>query len=275
MNVATVVATKRVVFAQEHPIPFDAAAKACPAMVARTLGPTVMPSHYQHISTGALVKQFEELGYGIASVSSERGGGWQDEFAKHMVRLRPVKAFRPRESRRVGDYVPEIVLVNAHNGSSKLHLLAGLWRFLCANGMMAGETVAGFHFRHAGSSSKDIAEESASQMAKIIVPQMEAQVEAMQAKKLSRDQIQLYGEQARQLRWGDAATVRLEDVLQDRRAEDKGSTAWQVYNRVQENVLRGGFVQATRNAQVRPLESVTRVVQVNRDLWDMAVRLAA
>jgi hypothetical protein len=50
-------------------------------------------------------------------------------------------------------------------------------------------------------------------------------------------------------------------LLTVRREEDNGDTAWQVYNRVQENVVRG------IEGVTRPLRGYDDHIRVNRLLW--------
>jgi len=69
------------------------------------------------------------------------------------------------------------------------------------------------------------------------------------------------------------APVTAEQLTQPRRAEDAGRSLWTTFQRVQENVMRGG--QTGRNAQgkriqTRPVGSIDRGVSLNRALWMLA-----
>lgn len=262
------IARPRTIVAKEKPLSIEEAALACPAIITKEAGPTVMAG-YQRLDTESLIRQFEALGYGISQVNQERSNSWQDAYAKHMVRMRPLKKFTPRKDRKVGDSVEEAVIVNAHNGSSKLHVLVGIWRFVCTNGLMTGDTISGFHYRHTGA-AREIANAVVEQMAKKVLPQLEALTSRMHTTRLNQEGQLRLANDALRLRWGFDAPVQAEMLLNINRPEDKGDSVWHVYNRIQENVLRGGFTEARRNAAVRPLENVTRVVNVNRSLWDAA-----
>jgi hypothetical protein len=50
-----------------------------------------------------------------------------------MLRLR-------REGQITGKQVPEIILLNSHDGSSSYQMLPGLFREVCQNGLICGET---------------------------------------------------------------------------------------------------------------------------------------
>lgn len=51
------------------------------------------------------------------------------EHTKHMLRLR-------REGQITGKQVPEIILLNSHDGSSSYQMLPGLFRSVCQNGLI-------------------------------------------------------------------------------------------------------------------------------------------
>lgn len=53
------------------------------------------------------------------------------EHTKHMLRLR-------REGQITGKQVPEIILLNSHDGSSSYQMLPGLFRAVCQNGLICG-----------------------------------------------------------------------------------------------------------------------------------------
>jgi hypothetical protein len=55
------------------------------------------------------------------------------EHTKHMLRLR-------REGQITGKQVPEIILLNSHDGSSSYQMLPGLFRAVCQNGLICGES---------------------------------------------------------------------------------------------------------------------------------------
>ena len=69
------------------------------------------------------------------------------------------------------------------------------------------------------------------------------------------------------------APVTAAQLTQARRAEDKDRSLWSTFQRIQENVMRGG--QTGRNAQgkriqTRPVGSIDRGVSLNRALWMLA-----
>ena len=73
------------------------------------------------------------------------------DYTKHMIRLRHASQINGREAN-------EIILLNSHDGTSSYQMLAGMFRFVCSNGLVCGDTVANVRVPHkgdvAGTSSK-------------------------------------------------------------------------------------------------------------------------
>ena len=65
------------------------------------------------------------------------------EHTKHMIRLRHADQVAGREAN-------EIILLNSHDGSSSYQMLAGMFRFVCQNAMVCGDTLADFRVPHKG-----------------------------------------------------------------------------------------------------------------------------
>lgn len=73
------------------------------------------------------------------------------EHTKHMLRLRYA-------SRINGVEANEIVLLNSHRGTSSYQMLAGMFRFVCSNGLVCGDTVANARGPHKGDVSGHVIE---------------------------------------------------------------------------------------------------------------------
>ena len=109
------------------------------------------------------------------------------EFTKHMIRMRHAGQVETRPE------ASEVILINSHDGASSYQMLAGMFRFVCCNGLVVGDVV--------------------------------------------------------------------EDSL------------WSTFQRVQENVMRGGLPSRTvqgHRAQTRAVQSIDRGVSLNRALWMLA-----
>src|SRR5690606_28561838 len=73
------------------------------------------------------------------------------EHTKHMLRLRHASQINGAEAN-------EIVLLNSHDGTSSYQMLAGMFRFVCSNGLVCGDTVADVRVPHKGDVSGHVIE---------------------------------------------------------------------------------------------------------------------
>jgi hypothetical protein len=102
---------------------------------------------YLFVPTAQIVSRLRESGWSPVEAHQQlvrlddRSG-----FQKHLLR------FQRRDFRAVaGEYSPELVLVNSHDRSSAYQLHAGLFRFVCGNGMIVSDaTFERVSIRHSG-----------------------------------------------------------------------------------------------------------------------------
>ena len=99
---------------------------------------------YTYIPTISLVDSLQREGFQpfFACQTRVRDPG-RREHTKHMLRLR-------REGQITGKQVPEIILLNSHDGSSSYQMLPGLFRAVCQNGLVCGESFGEVRVPHKG-----------------------------------------------------------------------------------------------------------------------------
>lgn len=206
-------------------------------------------------------------------------------FTKHMIRLR---SRGDAAERRVGDTSFEVILRNAHDGTGSYQFMAGLFRLICLNGMVASEgTLEDVRVRHSGNREKQLAQ--VIEGAYTVLDQAPKVLEA--PKRWSQIQLapperEAFAEAAHHLRFADAegevkTAIKPEQLLQTRRSEDQSSSLWTTFNVVQENAIRGGLSAWGRDAQNRLRRSTSREVKgidqdvkLNRALWTLATKMA-
>jgi hypothetical protein len=112
---------------------------------------------------------------------------------------------------------------------------------------------------------------------------VEEHAEAMKALQLQPPEEIAFATAALALRFGERrveesgghrpAPVTAEQLMEARRPEDLGHSLWTTFQRVQENVIRGGQPGRSaqgRRLQTRPVGSIDRGVSLNRALWMLA-----
>lgn len=201
-------------------------------------------------------------------------------FTKHMMRL------RHRSITNAEGEAFEIILVNANDGTSSYQMIPGYFRFVCANGLMVGDTFNEVKVRHSGNAIHEVIEGAYTVLED--AEEITEQVQSFKAITVSDDERVILAEAAHQLRFPEAhkdedkqAPVSVDQMLRTRRRDDRASDLWTAFNVVQENTIRGGLYGHTRTADGRIRRQRTRAVRgidqnkaLNRALWTLTERMA-
>ena len=91
---------------------------------------------------------------------------------------------------------------------------------------------------------------------------------------LTTDQLKEFTLEAAKLRFEDPAADIITNLNQVRRSADQGNDLWRAHNRVQENLIRGGFRNETTGRMVRPITNIQKDVNLNSDLWELSTQVA-
>ena len=78
------------------------------------------------------------------------------EFTKHMIRMRHHRDSPGQVQTR--PEANEIILINSHDGASSYQMLAGMFRFVCCNGLVVGEVVDDIRIPHKGNIQGEVIE---------------------------------------------------------------------------------------------------------------------
>ncbi|MBE2966598.1 DUF945 domain-containing protein [Burkholderia cepacia] len=193
------------------------------------------------------------------------------EFTKHMLRLRHADQI-------TGEEADEIVLLNSHDGTSSYQMLAGTFRFVCQNGMVAGENIADIRVPHKGNVVQNVINGAFDVLDGFEL--IREQKDGMRSVTLDRDEQHAFARSALALRYdptdaeADAqAPVSESQLLAPRRFEDRRDDLWTVFNRVQENLTKGGLHGRSRSGRAmstRPITGIDQNVKLNRALWMLA-----
>jgi hypothetical protein len=188
---------------------------------------------------------------------------------KHLLRLRHAEQISGREAN-------EIILLNSHDGSSSYQMIAGMFRFVCQNGMVCGDTIGDIRVPHMGDVVGEVIEGAFK-----VLDTFEAatqQREAMTATALDEGEQTAFARAALALRYdeGTPAPVTERQLLSPRRVEDRAADLWTTFNRVQENMIRGGLHGRNAKGRATTTRAVTGIdqnIRLNRALWVLADEL--
>lgn len=247
----------------------DQIAAAAPAVLSRVHA-AHLSDKYRFIHTDDVLTRLAEHGFLPVQAAQDRARLRDPNVVRHRVVLR---ASEPVE---VGDTVPQILLVNSHNGRTKLRLFAGLYRAICANGLVVGDHTFTTELAHHNRLAFDVQEFAAQFGAQ--VARLRDKQDAWSRIELSERQARGFAERAAALRFGPAASAYdATHLLDTHRTADAGRTVWKVYNRIQENATRGGQrgISATgRSIRSRPLTGIGADLAFNQALWTLTEQVA-
>jgi hypothetical protein len=155
-------------------------------------------------------------------------------------------------------------------------MLAGAFRFVCQNGMVAGDTVGEVRVPHKGNIVQNVISGAFDVLDGFDL--IREQKDAMRAVTLTRDEQHAFARSALALRYdpNDAdvpAPITESQLLNVRRFEDRRDDLWAVFNRIQENLTKGGLHGRSRNGRAmstRPITGIDQNVKLNRALWMLA-----
>jgi len=238
------------------------------AALATAPAPTVS-DRYQFISSQDIINKFSEHGWQLNSASVAAPRKRDPLYAKHML------DFRHPDHEEINGAVPRIIVVNSHDGTCSARVMAGVFRFVCSNGLIIGDVTAKETVRHSGDAAADLIHRM--QTFARNTERVYDSISSWSKIQLTVQQRNQFARFAAQLRWGDANRFQPEDLLMVRRdADDKGDL-WTTFNRLQENTVRGGiegFSRSGRAATSRPLSDISRSVEYNAQLWELAEEIA-
>lgn len=225
---------------------------------------------YKLFSTADIIDKMEEVGFLPTFVMQNGGRNTSIDTRKHMVRFTHHSDIDAgiRKGERA-----EIILINSHDGSSAYNLLAGIYRLVCANGLVAVDRSFGgeVSIRHMGHTIDEVID--ASLRIRNNISNVFDAIADMKRIRLTEHDAKNFAKRAAVVRFGEEAAkrgaiVHPERLLNARRTDDRDLSLWNVFNAVQENMIKGG--ETVMRRRMRPITNISANVKFNRELWEMA-----
>ena len=174
-----------------------------------------------------------------------------------------------------------IIIQNSHDGFNSFRFMVGAYRFVCENGMVIADAqFADFSIRHINYSFEELRGIVASVMEGI--PATVSSINKMNSTILTDAQKQEMAVETLKIRKGlskeDRITVNNEtinELLTPIRQEDEGNSLWNVFNVLQEKMIKGTFFAPGKNGKnrkQRPITSIKKDLDYNQRLWEVAER---
>jgi len=244
-----------------------------------------LTDRYVALHTSDLIPVMQDYGYAPVQAAQKRSRKVAAEHSAHMIAF----ARTIDTDFAQGDVRPEIILYNSHDGSSSVKLFAGAFRFICSNGIVAGDGFQNrmYHNTSALSGFEDMLRNTVANL-----PAMMERINLLKSVQLSSASAYEMAKRSVATRWDMYDTQEkgvyaiektITDVLAINRNEDDHMDAFTVFNRIQESVIRGkAFVKSLTEAtpygsirKARPINSVKENIRINSELWNIAEEMAA
>jgi hypothetical protein len=233
-------------------------------------------NRYAFFPTDTVVEALRESGWAPV-IAQEQKARAEDRsgFQKHLIRFH-----RREELGRavLHDSRIELVLMNSHDGGCAFRLFAGVFRLVCANGLVVSEASFGaISIRHTHRTVEQVV--NASQNIARNSDGIGTRIDSFRQRMLSDEERTDFANRALALRYDTAAEapVRPAFVLEPKRSEDRGNSLWQTFNVIQERMMRGSrpdrfkaIEEHRRAARVRALTGLDAQLNINRNLWALA-----
>lgn len=268
MQLASRFASRSPVLRSDSPLSDDQIHRVAPSIFAEAPHES-RSQRYAYIPTATVLTELRKEGFQPFMVTQTRTRHEdRRDFTKHMIRLRHASQINARGEAN------EIILLNSHDGTSSYQMLAGMFRFVCSNGLVCGDTVADVRVPHKGDVAGQVIE-GAYQVLHGFDRALESR-ESMQAITLDEGEAEVFARAALSLKYDDPdkpAPITESQILMPRRFDDRRPDLWSVFNRTQENLTKGGLHGRSANGRrqrTRPVQGIDSDIRLNRALWLLA-----
>lgn len=247
-----------------------------------------LSERYSPISTIDVVRGLVKEGFMPVKAMQTRVRNIDKRFhTKHMLRFRHVDTQPTKDG-----LFPELVLVNSHDGTSSYQLMAGLYRLVCSNGLVAGDTYKKVRVRHQGDVVGNVIEGTYEVLDS--TQRMIGSAENMSSLILLPEEKNLIAQAAHEIRFdgqgSDVVGIKPEQLLKARRYQEVGKDdLFTTFNVIQENIIRGGLSGYAKDSEgkysnrsgerfkkvhTREVKSIDQSNTLNRALWTLAEKMA-
>ena len=267
MSLATRFASRSPVLRADRPLSDDQIRAVAPSIVADAPHGS-RSERYAYIPTATVLTKLRQEGFEPFMVCQTRVRNEdRREYTKHLIRMRHASQINGSEAN-------EIILLNSHDGTSSYQMLAGMFRFVCHNGLVCGDTAADIRVPHKGDVAGQVIEGAYEVLQGF--GQVRQSRDAMRAITLDTGEAEILARSALALKYGDPdkpAPVTESQLLVPRRFDDRKPDLWSAFNRIQENMIKGGLSARTalgRRQRTREVQGIDQNLRLNRALWMLA-----
>ena len=261
-----------------------------------------LSKHYSFVPTMKVVNDLRKLGYECVDATQVKARKKSTNgYQKHMLtfehpdyKVDQVKEVELEDGTtetqiQPAEEYPQLLLTNSHDGGNSFSLSAGIFRLVCSNGLVIKTEDYGsarlVHKGYSFSAVRKLVNEF-----NVTITEVLEKVTAMKKVQLTKQQQIEFAKKAALLRFtaksynedNIADVVDLDGLLEVERKEDAGNGLYEVFNRVQESLVKGKYLYAssgkvnaegTKTRKGREIKNFKQSIDVNKKLSELAFAL--
>jgi len=146
-----------------------------------------------------------------------------------------------------------------------------LFRYVCSNGLVIGDTYSDVRVKHKGDVVDSVIEGAFTVLEEFET--VNEQRDSMKSVLLNPAEQRIFAQSALSFRYDEGLIpITEEQILAPRRREDSNGDLWTTFNKVQENIIKGGIPGRNANGRTRTrtIQGIDQNVKLNRALWVLA-----
>ncbi len=255
-------------------ISLETAKQNAPAIFATEPASYINLNRYKFVPTTDIIESMDKQGWSLTDAKQSKSKSEvRNKYGVHIVKFQHPELYISDGNGGI-EGRPQLVFINSHDGSRPLQSELGIFRLVCTNGLIVkSHDFGGFRERHTKLTNdevKQLIDSKLGLMTKAIEKINDwtgISMKAIDMRKFATDALLMRLNEERQ-----PEEHEIMSILEPKRSQDNSNDLWRVYNRVQENLIKGGFQIGERTARAitNPIADMT----LNQGLWQLAEEYA-
>lgn len=233
-------------------------------------------NRYAFVPTHSVLNTFREAGYYPIMASESKVRNTENQgYQKHIVQFRSLdNLLRPNSKEEYAD----LLLTNSSDAKSSFKITLSYWRLICKNMLCIPSNVLSHHsIIHSGFNIEKI--HKAIDEITSYMPKVEKQIEAFKTIELNPVEQRSLAHAGIDIRFDqEVHDISTDELLKVHRTADEKPTLWNVYNRVQEAIIRGGIRGKNKTTgksfTSKAINAIDANIKLNQELFSTVQTIA-
>ena len=258
----------------EHVMLSNMGSELCPFLSKDKTNPA-LTQRYTFADTETLIDDMAKLGWGVTDCKQQRANKRSNVRSFHMLSFQNPDIYLTNDAGEIEAF-PRIVVQNSHDGFHSFKFMCGIFRLVCSNGLVIADAeFSSFSIRHINYDFEELRKIVAQSID--MVRTKVAVINDMKGRNLTLKEKNSLAMQALAIRKGvEVEELKVSDedlagILEPVRKEDEGDNLWNVFNVLQEKVMKGTFTlgktKTGKSRKARPITGAAKDIEVNQALF--------